>query len=355
MGTADEEGWRTGDRAREARGRRPEMRMVSRVLPRFIAAHRDAGRDSRPLLAPFGLPDDTAQRSELDTPLEALRSIPEQVAADLERPNLGLELASSIPPIAFGLVELGTRTSPTLREGLERFVRYSALLNAAESFELVVQGDFAELNHRIPGTRRALGRQCNELQVAWWVRLIRECVSQPWSPGEVCFAHAAPADPAPLTRFFAARPLHFAMGLNALRFPATSLALPLTSSDPALLALFDDRAERQMGRGGPEELLVRLRELIRDELRDGRPTLQSVASRIGASPRTLQRRLDAHNTTFNDLLEEVRLTLAKEYLANPRFSAKEIAYLLGYSDLTTFIRAFKRATGSTPVDYRNRK
>jgi AraC-like DNA-binding protein len=330
MATEDEGGWRTGDRARAARDRRPELRVATRWLPRFLAALDAAKVPSAALLAPFELPPRSGQQPELEAPLEALRTLPEEVATLLNRPFVGLELAASVPPLALGLVELGVRCSPTLREGLE-------------------------LNHRVPGTRRALGRQANEVQLAWWVRVIRECLPTPWSPDEVCFAHAAPADTKPLVRFFSARSLQFAMGFNALRFPASALDTPLTSFDPVVLQLFEERAERLVGRGNPEELLTRLRDLIREELRDGRPTLQSVAARLGASPRTLQRRLDGHNTSFNDLLEEVRLTLAKEYLANPRFSAKEIAYLLGYSDPTTFIRAFKRATSMTPLEFRNQK
>ena len=131
-----------------------------------------------------------------------------------------------------------------------------------------------------------------------------------------------------------------------------ALAWPLASADPELLALVDERAARLLGRGQPDELLARLREQIKQDLPQGRPTLQTVAAALGASMRTLQRRLDAQNTNFNALLEEVSLQLAKEYLANPRFSAKEVAFMVGYADLSTFIRAFKRATGQTPVEFR---
>ena len=105
-------------------------------------------------------------------------------------------------------------------------------------------------------------------------------------------------------------------------------------------------------RGGgslPRARVVRLRRLLR-----GHPQLGEFLPCDDLPGIELQRRLDAHNTTFNDLLEEVRLALAKEFLANPRLGLKEVAYRVGYSDLTTFIRAFKRATGTTPLEYRNR-
>jgi AraC-like DNA-binding protein len=350
----ESEHWSTGDRAKASRERRPEMRVASRVLPRFLAHHRDAGHDAVALCRQLGLPPDAASSPEVSVALETLRAATDQIALDLNDPFVGLRLARALPPTAFGLVELAARAAPTLGEGLQRYVRYSALLNDVESFELTVRGEEAELTHRVPGTRRALGRQCNELLLAWLVRLIRELTQQGWAPTEICLAHAAPTDAKPLQQHFEGTQLRFAMGFNALRFRASHLAQATSSGDPVMLAMVDEHADRILGSGQAEDVLHRIRTELRTELREGRPTLQTIAEKLGASPRTLQRRLDAHNTTFNDLLEEVRLALAKEFLANPRLGLKEVAYRVGYSDLTTFIRAFKRATGTTPLEYRNR-
>ena len=346
--------WRTSTRAKASRARRPEMRIWSITLPKFLAVYADEGHPLAPLLQRHGLPDDAASQHELEVSLQTARELPDEVALALDAPYLGLQLGRTLPPASLGLQELSLRLAPTLEEGLLRLVRLGSLQSEVESLELLVQGNEAELAHRLPGTRRALGRQGNELLLAWWVRLVRECTGRRWSPIEVCLAHAAPPDVQPLAQHFGSAKLSFAMGYNALRFPARDLALPLLSANAELLALMDERAERRVGRGDVDDVLTRIRDHISEELREGRPTLHTAAAKLGASPRTLQRRLDAQNTTFNALVEEVRLALAKEYLDNPKLALKEIAYWVGYSDLPAFIRAFKRATHLTPLEYRTR-
>ena len=349
-----EESWQTGDRARASRGRRPEMRVLSRTLPRFLAAHRAGGLDTDALIAELGLALGSDQLAAVEIALEPLRTATDRIAEALREPMLGLRLAQSLPATAMGLVELALRAAPTLNEGLERFGRYSALFCPLEQVELAVRGDEVELAHRVPGTRRALGRQGNELFVAWLVRTIREVLGTAWSPIEICLAHAAPPEADALAKALAPAELRFAMGFNALRFPASDLAKRSVIADPEILAMVDGRAERVFGQSQTDDVLARIRTEIQEQMRDGRPTLQTVAEKLGASPRTLQRRLDAHNTTFNDLVEATRLALAKEFLASPRLGLKEIAFRLGYSDLTTFIRAFKRVTALTPLEFRKK-
>ena len=349
-----EESWQTGDRARASRGRRPEMRVLSRTLPRFLAAHRAGGLDTDKVLLELNLTAGSDHKAAVEIALEPLRSVTDRIAEELREPTLGLRLAQSLPPTAMGLVELALRAAPTLQEGLERFARYSALFSPLEAVELAVRGDEVEFAHRVPGTRRALGAQGNELFVMWMVRTIREVLGRMWAPTEVCMAHAAPPDSAALTQAFAPAALRFAMGFNALRFPASELSKPSVTADPEILAMVDGRAERVFGQSQTDDVLARIRTEIQEQMRDGRPTLQTVAEKLGASPRTLQRRLDAHNTTFNDLVEATRLALAKEFLASPRLGLKEIAFRLGYSDLTTFIRAFKRVTSLTPLEFRKK-
>ena len=196
-----EESWQTGDRARASRGRRPEMRVLSRTLPRFLAAHRAGGRDTDALLAELGLALGSDQLAAVEIALEPLRTATDRIAEELREPTLGLRLAQSLPATAMGLVELALRAAPTLNEGLERFGRYGALFCPLEQVELAVRGDEAELAHRVPGTRRALGRQGNELFVAWLVRTIREVLGQAWSPTEVAWPDAAPPEgPTPWPR-----------------------------------------------------------------------------------------------------------------------------------------------------------
>lgn len=91
---------------------------------------------------------------------------------------------------------------------------------------------------------------------------------------------------------------------------------------------------------------------IIERLPDGAPNQQQIASSLNVSNRTLQRKLREEGTSFIDLLQDTRLQLACKYLSSPGRSVVETAYLLGFSEPSTFSRAFKRWTGQSPAEYR---
>lgn len=81
-------------------------------------------------------------------------------------------------------------------------------------------------------------------------------------------------------------------------------------------------------------------------------SLSAIAAALDTSARTLQKRLREQGTTFKELTDQVRLELAKEYLAREDTTLVAVAMLLGYSELSAFVRAFARWTGETPGEYR---
>jgi AraC-like DNA-binding protein len=96
----------------------------------------------------------------------------------------------------------------------------------------------------------------------------------------------------------------------------------------------------------------RVREAIRAFLQEGAPQLGDVARGLHVSLRTLQRRLTEHGTSFQDEVDTVRRELAFQYLKDANLGVSQVAFLLGYSELSTFDRAFKRWTGMTPRIWR---
>ena len=87
-------------------------------------------------------------------------------------------------------------------------------------------------------------------------------------------------------------------------------------------------------------------------MRDGDPKLARVAKKLAVSPRTLQRKLRDYGLEFKKLTEDTRRRFAVNYLRDRKHTLTEVAFLLGYSDVSAFNRAFKRWTGTTPMDYR---
>jgi len=86
----------------------------------------------------------------------------------------------------------------------------------------------------------------------------------------------------------------------------------------------------------------------------GDVSADAIANALKMSARTLQRRLEDEGRSYSSVLDEVRATVAKKLLANPSLALAEIAFRVGFSDLATFSRAFKRWTGAPPGTYRRR-
>ena len=98
--------------------------------------------------------------------------------------------------------------------------------------------------------------------------------------------------------------------------------------------------------------MQQVRELIVDKLPKGTANIEVVASNLAMSVKTLERRLAEHECTFSELMDSLRCQTAKHYLEETDFRVLQIAYLAGYTEPAALVRAFKRWTGKTPMQYR---
>ena len=141
---------------------------------------------------------------------------------------------------------------------------------------------------------------------------------------------------------------------NGFTFDLDDLNLSLTSADEQLLSVlqgYGDQVLAEIARQSPG-LVVSVERAIAEQLGAGSVTLETVASGMGMSPRTLSRKLAAEGTSFFRLLEDLRKSLSKSYLRDSNLVLAEIAFLLGYSGLGSFNDAFKRWTGHSPGQFR---
>jgi AraC-like DNA-binding protein len=243
-------------------------------------------------------------------------------------------------------------SSPTLGAAYERLCRYQRLIHETSRVELEIGDDRAVLRHQLAGGAAA-PRQTAEFLLTAWVRVGRVVAGEDWTPQEVHFAHPAPADSSEHARFFRAD-LHFAMGENALVLPTRLLETPCARADPALVAVLDRYAgERLEQAPRTNSVADRVRSLLGDELRGGEPTAARLAARLKMSVRSLNRVLAAEGTSYLEILDALRRALAERHLAGDQVSIGEVGFLLGFSELSSFHRAFKRWTGRTPGQFRH--
>jgi AraC-like DNA-binding protein len=189
--------------------------------------------------------------------------------------------------------------------------------------------------------------------MAIYLRFGRLVVGREWSPTLVCFDHDAPADTSEHSRVFAAT-VRFSSGVTSLHVVNEILDEPAAKGDPALLAIMDSYAAGLLEKapGGPA-LSERIRTLLQQGLQDGVPTAEEAAAQLNMSVRSLHRGLKAEGSSYRGIADQLRHEQASSMLADPRYSTTEVGYLLGFSEISSFHRAFKRWAGVTPAEFRS--
>lgn len=138
-----------------------------------------------------------------------------------------------------------------------------------------------------------------------------------------------------------------------LVFDVSLLDSTSTDADDALLQRLQPLAEQMLATlSARSQSGQTLREMTSKLIQDGAACIEDIAKALAVSPRTLQRRLEAEGTSFGEVWDESRRQVACKHLRNPKIAIKEVAYMLGFSEPSTFYRAFRRWTGATPLDYR---
>jgi len=132
------------------------------------------------------------------------------------------------------------------------------------------------------------------------------------------------------------------------------VTLPLPTAHAELAEVHERIACEHLQRLDPAQTCHRVRAVIIRHLPDGEPRRSKIAAILGMSERTLHRRLAAEGTSFQRLLDDTRRELAQHHLSQREVSLADAAYLLGFSDQSSFFRAARRWFGTSPRHYRLR-
>ena len=292
--------------------------------------------------------DDVDARIPLDQANGVWRAA-ERVTGD---ENIGLHAGASVRPAAADALGYAMCCAPTLGRALESAVRYHRLLETGVRVRLEVEGGIASFVRELPRAAVPTSRHHTECLVMVLVRLARLASTASWPLLGVGLQHAAPADIGEHERLLGVRP-RFDCEATTLTLPEAALSMPTRAPDPELLRILE-RHVADVVRRLPDEapFLARVRRELGDACARGDASASGVAKRVGVSRRTLQRRLLAHATSFQGVLDEVRRGLALAYLRDPGFDVGETAFLLGFARPGAFYHAFRRWTGMTPGEYR---
>lgn len=279
--------------------------------------------------------------------------IAERAIAVTNDPYLGLHVGARTPTSTFTVLGHLITSCATLREASEIFAQYSSLLIEGATWVLRVDGDVATQTLGLPpelGHNQALGV---DFGLAFTWAIIRSFVGDV-KLIEVWFDRDRPADVRPYEEFFGAI-VRFGAAENAIRYPAALLERRQLHTDAGLLEMLRRRADSMLADlHSPDRLPARVRDFLTTHPEPNAVTVRTVADAFGIPERTLRRRLVEVGLSFRDLSDVTLRDMACTALRDEATSIKEIAFRLGFTDLSTFYRSFKRWTGFTPAEYRSR-
>lgn len=318
----------------------------------YLAMER-AGIDAEAFMAELGLSPEAIEQRDRRTLHERIPQFWERLEEETGDTNIGLHVGRYLPTFGGEVLEYLFLSSMTFGEGLDRALRYQALLSGAAMGSLSVDGDEALLtiDSAVPAVNA--NRHLYECLTQGVVGFFKSVTDGDFAPCQVSFVAGAPASTAEAEGLFRCN-LVYGADHNGIRFDAAVLQRPSPHAEPRLVELHERVAEDRLKELNATDFVIAARRAIARELERGTPSLAQVAERLNVPQRELRSRLAAADTSFNKELDRYRERLACRLLYRTNQSIDEIVYLTGFSEPSTFYRAFRRWRDETPIQYRQR-
>lgn len=268
---------------------------------------------------------------------------------------LGIRLGLATHPGQFGVVGYLVSYCGTLGQALARYYRYQRLLQQG----LDSRGELKDGVLYMRWTQAvAKTPLATEFSIAVFVSLCQALIGRAITPVRAGLPFARPAN-ADVYQALLGCPVEFDRPAIELAIPEYLLALPISGKDPYLLGLLEKQAQAllnqlpQLETSAAGASFQRVQDQIVESMKNGDVSAAAVASALNYSLRTFYRELRSAGYSYRGLLAHTRHTLARQYLADPALAQTDVALLLGYSEQSSFIRAFRSWTGMTPGEYRS--
>jgi len=275
-----------------------------------------------------------------------------EVALDLTGDSaLGLHWGERFTESTFTPLSHLIAHSTNLRAGLQTLFAYQQVLTDETRYELVEEGDEVTLRlSALPERSLRLRTFVIEMEAIGIYRLLRS-FGPDVRPKHVDFVYEPPAHRNEYTRVFQGVE-RFGQPYSALTFPRSLMSsVPPHKDEDVRIALEAVASRRALRVKKRMSYALRVREQLVKLGPSVRSDMNEVAHVLGMSVRSLRRRLDEEGSTFSELAYEAAATIAKELLSSKQKSIKEAAFAMGFADVSSFHRAFKRWTGLTPRSF----
>lgn len=265
----------------------------------------------------------------------------------------GMHLGKETDTRELGIIHYIFSASATALDAVRNLIRYNRLVNSMTSLSL------EETDRQVSvETNFRLGLEGFQNHIAEWgpttfITALRHLTGTHLVPRAVNFVHQRRSGVKEFEKFFGC-PVRFGANRQGISFARSALAAPVRTADRHLLDILTSVCEEAIGRRKVASTPTRAKveAALVAHLPHGKASAAAVAKSVHMSPRSLARRLADEGTSYAEVLEHLRRDLAMHYLGDSRMGVSQIAWLLGYGEVTSFNHAFRRWTSSTPREVR---
>jgi AraC-like DNA-binding protein len=276
-----------------------------------------------------------------------------QAIADVSGdPAIGLKLGTVTRTQNFNPPGIAALCSETLGEGMEQIGRYKQLTCPEELIQLKADGEWA-LRFRFLMTDQPEPPVLIQAGFAYLLSIARHGTeNKSFSPLRLELIDNNP--PLKQIKQLFGCPVVTGAQHNVVVLRESDSALPFVTRNPELFEMLAPQLDHELLEGRNTESFVdRVRLAIQEKLTGKRPAMEEIADVLRLSPRTLQRRLQDDGYSYQRVLEEARRHLARHYLAHSQLDLNDAAFMLGYNDAASFVRAFRAWEGIPPARWRD--
>lgn len=326
------------------------------ALQQYLRSAEACGLARDKLLGEAGITAEQLLDNNGRLPGEVLQRLLAYVLPRCGNPLFGLLTSHYIQPGSYSVMGYIAMTSNTLAEAVTRMPQYEKLVGDMGTSTVEHEPGAIVVRWHCRFTEALARRHIIENVLASWTAYARWMAdAQELSPLCVRFEHDPPADRTLLKRYqqIFRCPIYFNQPMSALLVSPQIFDYPLRQPDVNLRETLEQHAQASLAALKEKYSLAdQVRSLLRAMLADSSPRKEFVAEQMGMNVRTLHRKLADENTSYQQILDDLRAELARKYLQHSSLSVEEIARKLGFTESRSFIRYFKGYTGSTPGEFR---
>ncbi len=328
-----------------------QIALPSALSARLLALGVDIERVSQLAGLPVGLLGERRNKAKLST--RQFFDIWQAIAQLADDATFGLRLGGDIAPEHYDIASAAALHSANLGEALQKVARYKRLL-CPEELLMVEDGDSVRLHTHWTMAKDPAPELLIDTMFASIITLCRRGTGLAIRPRAIELTRQQ--DPAsPLPHYFNC-PIHFNAPLDVLVFDRALMQQPFITYNQDMLAVLLPGLEAELSQAlQGQDLPSQVMAILGRSMRGQRPSVNSVAAELYVSPRTLQRRLQQHGYSYQQLLDKTRHRTACQLLADTELEPGEIAFVLGFEELNSFSRAFMQWEAQTPNRWRSQR